>query len=296
MYPIIIFAFNRPDSLKATVEFLKINPEALESDLFIYVDGARDNKRGEKEKVLEVREFCKSIKGFKSITCNFSDSNKGLGPSIISGVSEVINKYGAAIIIEDDLLVQPNFLKFINKGLEEYRSYNEIWSICGYTNKIKVPSNYEYDAYFCPRSSSWGWATWADRWNSVDWTFGKWEEWSKMRKDFNKWGGSDCFSMLEGCRDGKNKSWAIRFCFNQFLQNKLSLFPVKSLVRNEGFDGYGTNCKKYSRFKFELINPDKQDFIMPDSHQVIPSLKKQVLWYNSIPLRIWSKLMYLLYK
>ncbi len=170
MYPIIIFAFNRPDSLKATVEFLKINPEALESDLFIYVDGARDNKRGEKEKVLEVREFCKSIKGFKSITCNFSDSNKGLGPSIISGVSEVINKYGAAIIIEDDLLVQPNFLKFINKGLEEYRSYNEIWSICGYTNKIKVPSNYEYDAYFCPRSSSWGWATWADRWNSVDWT------------------------------------------------------------------------------------------------------------------------------
>ena len=294
--PIIIFAFNRPNLLRATVNALLQNSESKDSELFIFVDGPRLNKDGEIEKVNAVRKITSTIKGFKSIECIFSSTNKGLGPSIISGVSEIISKYGKVIVLEDDLIVQPNFLRFMNEGLNKYQTTEEVFSICGYTNRITTPKKYMYDAYFCTRSSSWGWGTWADRWQSVDWSFDNWEEWRKYIKSFNKWGGSDCFSMLRGCKDGRNKSWAIRFCFAQFLQNKFSIFPIKSLVNNNGFDGEGTNCKKYSRFKFDLERPDKIDFIFPHKPKLIKSIHRQAMSYHSIPIRLWSRIMYFLHK
>lgn len=290
--PIIIFAFNRPDALSATVNALLRNPEAKDSNLFVFIDGSRSDKDGEKEKVNAVKEIASKIKGFKSIKCQFSNVNKGLGPSIINGVSDIIAKFGRVIVIEDDLIVQPNFLAFMNKALDKYENNEKVWSICGYTNKVVPSKNYDYDAYFCVRSSSWGWGTWADRWSSVDWSFTNWTDWTKYKNAFNRWGGSDCFSMLDNCRKGKNKSWAIRFCFNQFLKDKLSIFPIKSLVNNTGFDGEGTNCKKYSRFKFELMCPNISQFKFPENAMVNRTLKKQALHYHSIPQRLWSKLMY----
>ena len=292
--PIIIFAFNRPKALAATITALLYNEQAKDSDLFIFVDGARNGNKDDRMKIEEIRTIIDGIMGFRSITVKFSEFNKGLGPSIISGVSDVLSRYDRVIVLEDDLIVQPNFLNFMNKALERYRNDKEVWSVCGYTNKVSFPKEYDKDAYFCTRSSSWGWGTWSDRWQSVDWTFSNWEEWIKYKKAFNRWGGSDCFGMLRGCKEGRNKSWAIRFCFAQFLQNKLSLFPVKSLVRNNGFDGEGTNCKKYSRFKFELMSSDLLEFNLPDKIEVDRNILKQVQYYNSIPLRVWSRIMYML--
>lgn len=255
MVPIIIFAFNRPKSFQDTIESLKNNKESQNSLLFIYVDGPRKNNIEDLKNIKEVQRLASNISGFKNVYLKFSETNNGLAKSIISGVSEVIEKYGSVIVLEDDLIVQPNFLSFMNQGLGKYENNKDVFSICGYTNKIKIPSNYPFDSYFCTRSSSWGWATWKDRWKTIEWSFENWSEWVKYKKEFNRWGGSDCFSMLKGCKEGRNKSWAIRFCFSQFLQNKLSVFPVKSLVKNDGFDGMGTNCKGYSRFKYDLMSP-----------------------------------------
>lgn len=292
MYPIVVFAYNRRKVLETMISSLKKNAEAPNSDLFVFIDGPKIGNDDDKNRVYEVRDFVRSISGFKTIDIRISDENKGLASSIIEGVSEIINEYGAAIVVEDDLVVQPNFLKFMNEGLRVYENNKDVWSICAYSDKIKVPKNYEYDAYFCPRSSPWGWGTWANRWNSVDWSFNNWEVWKLKKKEFNKWGGSDCFSMLESCKNGLNQSWAIRFRFNQFLQNKLSLFPVKSLVKNDGFDGSGTNCRKYSRFKCELMNPERKRFHLPTTIEINKSIRRQAMRYNSIPIRIWSRIMY----
>lgn len=294
--PIVIFAFNRPDSLLLSLKALKTNPESKDSDLFIFVDGYRKSKVGEKDKVRKVQEICKTLDGFKSVSYKFSDENKGLGTSIILGVSEIINRYGKVIVLEDDLITQPNFLSFMNQGLERYETDSKVFSVCGYTNRVVPPVNYEYDAYFCTRSSSWGWATWKDRWNSIDWSFDRWEKWMKLKDDFNRWGGSDCFGMLDGCRVGRNKSWAIRFCFNQFLQDKLSLFPTRSLVINDGFDGLGTNCKKYSRFKYDLMSDDKSSFLFPKEITLYKSFHRQAMRYHSVLIRIWSRIMYHIYR
>ncbi len=290
--PIVIFAFNRLEPLKACIPALQANTEAVESDLVVFVDGPRPNKDGEKEKVEAVREYVKTITGFKSLTYHFSEKNKKLGPSIIAGVTEVINQYGRAIVVEDDLVVGRNFLSFMNQGLDLYEGQQEVFSICGYTNVVKIPKDYPYDAYFCVRSSSWGWATWKDRWDSVDWELSDWHTVEKNARRFNKWGGSDCWTMLRDWHDGKNMSWAIRFCYSQFVLNKLSLFPTISHVDNEGFDGEGTNCKKWSRFKFILDRSDKKDFAMPKEIAQIESITKSALSYHTIAIRLYSKLMY----
>ena len=294
MTPIVVFAFNRLDSLQKLISSLLANEESLYSDLFVFVDGARAGKSGEKELVERVQNYVKQINGFKSVHCFFSEENKGLGPSVISGVNEIISRYGRVIVLEDDLIVSNNFLSFMNQGLAKYEKNEKIFSICGYSNRVKKPLNYSADSYFCVRSSSWGWATWADRWNSVDWELKNWNEYKKLKKTFNGWGGSDCFKMLNDWRIGKNKSWAIRFCFAQFLQDKVSLFPTISKVANDGFDGTGTNCKKYCRFKFDFDESSKTNFLFPEDSGINRQLYKSAMSYHSIPIRLWSKLMYML--
>ena len=49
--PIVVFGFNRPDALKNTIASLLRNEEAKDSDLFVFVDGPREGKVGEQEKV-----------------------------------------------------------------------------------------------------------------------------------------------------------------------------------------------------------------------------------------------------
>ncbi len=293
--PIIIFAFNRPDALKNTILSLLQNEEAKDSDLYVFVDGARPNKAGELEKVKAVQDIVKRITGFKSIHYTFSEKNKGLGNSIIQGVTQVINQYGKAIVLEDDLVFATNFLSYMNQGLERYEKEKKVFSICGYSNKVKVPKGYQYDTYFCTRSSSWGWGTWADRWNSVDWELKDWGKYIKMGRAFNKWGGSDCWKMLNDWRHRKNKSWAIRFCFAQFLQDKVSLFPTISKVRNDGFDGEGTNCKKWSRFKYEFDKTSNKQIKFPANTILDKELYKSAMAYHGILIRIYSRIMYLIY-
>ena len=238
--PIVLFTYRRiPEE---TIESLLQNNLAKESELFIYSDGYKSD--ADKNDVLEVREYLKTIDGFKNIKIVESPYNKGLANSIIGGVTEVINKYGKVIVLEDDLIVSTDFLEYMNNALDFYKNDQRIWSISGYGPQLPCLKNYNKDLYLSPRGSSWGWATWKDRWNSVDWDvkdFDKLKYNKEMRKKFEL-GGDDMYRMLELQMLGKIDSWAIRWCFSQFLQNKYTVYPVKSKVVNDGFkDNKGTH-------------------------------------------------------
>ena len=151
--PIVIFAFNRPTALDRALSALKVNPEAIDSDIYIFIDGPREGNDDDRIKIDKIHALLNNIQGFRSVTTKFSNHNQGLGPSIISGVSEIISKYGKTIVMEDDLVVQANFLKFMNEGLIKYHECSDVFSICGYTNRIKPPKDYPYDAYCDTRSS-----------------------------------------------------------------------------------------------------------------------------------------------
>lgn len=296
--PIIVFAFNRVDTLQNTIESLKKNKEAKDSELYVFVDGPRLNKYGEKELVLAVQEYVKTITGFKNISYKFSETNKGLAQSIISGTTLVINKYGKVIVVEDDLYVSPCFLTFMNILLNKYRNDQRIFQISGYGLKIKVPAEYKYDIYMHIRAHSWTWATWKDRWDTVDWEVKDYQDLvqnKKKQKAFNK-GGSDLFKMLKGYMEGKNNSWYIRFTYSMFLQNKFGICPVKSLVINDGFRSQATHCNTYNRYTVDFFNEYKNDFLIPEQIEWNPIISKKVYKYWSIPYRIYGKMMSIIKK
>ena len=292
--PIILFAFNRLEAVMRTVESWLQNSEAADSELFVFVDGPRDHVPTDRDKVGAVQEYVKTIQGFKQVTCTFAEKNKGLGASVIAGVTQVIKQYGRAIVVEDDLYVGKNFLAFMNQGLDRYELDKEVFSVCGYTNRVARPRGYDYDAYACVRSSSWGWGTWSDRWKSVNWTLENWAACEAQAKAFNRWGGSDCFGMLRDWHEGKNQSWAIRFCYSQFVQGKVAIFPMVSKVANEGFDGQGTNCKGWNRFKYEFDSSENKEFEWPGDIGIDKRLLKSALSYHSIYRRIYSRIMNLI--
>lgn len=293
--PICLFTYNRLEKTKQTINALKKNFLANQSHLIIFSDGAKDYKT--KHEVNSVRRFLYTIDGFKSVKIIKSPINQGLGESIINGVTKVINNYGKVIVLEDDLYTTANFLDYMNQALDFYETHQHILSICGYGLKIKRPRDYTNDFYLYGRASSWGWATWLNRWQNIDWAVQDWETFKKDKaavRAFNK-SGSDMFGMLKKVLEGQNNSWAIRFCYNQFKHQQQALVPFESFVKNIGFDSEGTNTKhQYSRFK-AILNPGlKRYFVFDENLEVQPEIQKACFQYHSIIIRIYSKLRYLL--
>lgn len=283
--PIVIFGFNRVEAIKTLFESLSLNPEFGDSKVYVFIDGPRN----EAEKI-KTEAVAKLARAYTSDVI-ISDYNKGLGASIIVGVTEIISHHGSAIVIEDDLVLAPNFLAFMNEGLKRYKEDRRIISVCGYGLRVNRPKGYEGDVYLSDRSSSWGWATWSDRWNNIDWKVKDWKEFSADReaqRRFNR-GGSDMTSMLRGYMDGKNRSWAIRFCYSQFKQGLYSVHPFLSKVENEGFGANATNCKqKYSRFRTDFDLSGNREFKWPVNVRTNENILKQLHGYHSIPRRIYS--------
>ena len=292
--PIVVFAYNRCEHLKRLIESLRANTESINSDLYVYVDGPKADETMDVEKVRQVQDYVKSISGFKSVNYFFSSTNKGASKSIIDGVSEVIDKSEKVIVLEEDLVLCENCISFFNQGLTIYASDKQVFSICGYSHKVKSPVSYNADSYFCVRSSPWGWAIWKDRWLSIDWNLESWTNVEKNKWAFNKWGGSDCWRLLSYWKNGKIDAWDVRLWYNQFISEKMSLFPMKSLLKNEGFDGSGTNCRRWSRFVCDLDTSCKKDFVWPKNIAIEENLYKDAMSYNRIGIRIWSRVMYIL--
>jgi len=261
--PILIFSYNRLDELQQTVAHLKRAMLSDQSILYIYSDGPK--KESDVESLEKVREFLKTITGFKKIIYKFSAINKGLASSIIDGVSEVLENHDSAIILEDDLLVSDNFLVYMNQALNYYEQDQKVLSVCGYTHKLKTKKskNYPYDVYFTKRSSSWGWATWKNKWDGIDWEVKDFKEFSEnisARKKFNKW-GSDMYTMLKRQQNGEINSWAIRYTYHQYKHDMYSVFPLISKIKNIGFNENATHTKgKFNRFEVEMDESSQTQF------------------------------------
>lgn len=296
--PIAVIAFNRPDSLKTALASLAANPLANQSDLFIFIDGPRENKPGEDEKVSKVKAVAETATGFKSVTIKASEQNKGLAKSIIGAATELINQYGRVIVVEDDLFLSPSFLNYMNTMLETFKDDERIMQITGYCGKFRKPKNYKWDVFMNKRANSWSWATWKDRWETVDWEVKDYETLAsskKLQRQLNAY-GSGLYKMLKGWKTGRNNSWYIRFHYSMFKQGRYAISPVQSLVRNDGFGTDATHCKGYNRFKIDFQEGYKEDWAIPQPIDWNRKINKRALHYGTIPSRIYGKVMTYVYK
>ena len=259
--PICLFTYNRPNETRKTIEALQRNYLALESELFIFSDGPKNE--ADVAKVNEVREFLRNVKGFKSVTLFESRQNNGLANSIILGVSQIIEKHGRIIVLEDDLITSPNFLNFLNQALDFYKANKMIFSVSGYSLDLPSLENFKCDYYLGYRASSWGWGTWKNRWENVNWEIQDFNRfiWNPVKHFQFLRGGSDLSLMLWRQMNGKIDSWAIRWCYHQFKYDLYTVFPSKSKIISIGFGDSATHTKKTNRFDTNLDTGVQKAFL-----------------------------------
>ena len=237
--PIALFVYHRKGMTQQTVEALKRNRYADQSDLFVFSDGPKNEQNA--VAVSQVREYVHSISGFRSVVVIESPVNRGLAHSIIEGTTSVLKDNETVIVLEDDMVTSPHFLKHMNEALDMYKGDERVVSIHGYVYPFKqaLPQS-----FFLRGADCWGWATWRRGWALFEPNGARLLEELEHRELIQEfdYGGSYPFTqMLRDQISGLNDSWAIRWQASAFLNDRLTLYPGKSFVRNIGFDSSGTH-------------------------------------------------------
>lgn len=255
--PIAVFAFNRPHHLGCTLAALAANDLANESDLIIFCDGPRNPN--EASLTDQVRSIACSASGFRSCRLVGREKNCGLATSIIAGVTEMLAMHDRLIVLEDDLITSPYFLRYMNDALECYAEDPRVASVHGwcFPHDVKNPP----ETFFLKGTDCWGWATWGRAWKHFEPDAGKLLAQIRERRledVFNLGGAYDYTGMLEKSMSGQVGSWAIRWHASAFLANMYTLTPGRSLVQNIGLDASGTHCGKTEEFSVLLASTPVQ--------------------------------------
>ena len=292
---LVVFAYKRPQHLAQTLAALSESVGADRLDLFIFCDGPR--KSADADAVARVRDVAHRAKGFRSLQVKASPVNLGLGRSVIEGVSAVLARYESVIVVEDDIEVAKGFLPYMQAGLQAYRDDRRVFSVVGYAPPVSGGERHG-DAFFVPRIGAWGWGTWRDRWQSVDWACSQY--WSFMndrhrRAQYTR-AGRDMLDMLVNQVEGEAESWAVRFDFGRYLYgDALVLYPARSLVSNTGMDGSGEHRAATTHYEGALS--DRLRFEMPAHVREAQDMTRAFARFYPRPLHsrlaIWARRLHL---
>ena len=277
--PIILFVYNRPWHTRQTIEALQKNEFASESELFIYSDAPKNDSAI--ESVSEVRNYIKTITGFKTVTILERETNWGLAANIIDGVTEIINHYGSVIVLEDDLITSPFFLTFMNNALAFYRDQPSVWHISAWNYPISAEGL--EDTFLSRTMNCWGWATWADRWQYYEKNTDRlirefsWQDICAFNLD-----DIECFwnQVLEN-QQKKINTWAIYWYATIFQKNGLCCNPAISYVQNIGHDGSGVHCGANDFYDNTIINHNQSIQFAHNLEESDVALQKIKQFYRS---------------
>lgn len=268
---VLLFVYNRSYHTKKVIESLKENT-LLPQKIFIFQDGLKVGENAEEWEKVNILvnniDWCD-----KSIIV--SKNNKGLANSIVSGIDYVFKEgYDAVIILEDDCVTAPNYIRFMTQCFEKYADKEKIYSVSGYSWPIKL-SQKDSDIYFCGRTCSWGWGTWKNRWEYYEkdyLLYKKLREEETKSKQLALW-GNDLENTIVGNVTGKTNSWGIFWALKVIEQNGLCINPYKSLISNIGMDGTGVHCNITDRFLTELDLSKHEEYRLEENLEVLEEVK-----------------------
>ena len=238
---IAIFAFKRLELIQRTLQSLGEAEGFGDAPVYVFSDGARDDIARESEDVAAVREWLRDWCTMNRAQMFESPLNRGLRLSIISGIASVLEKHDRIIVLEDDLIVSPSFLTFMNDALEAYEDRDEIMQVSGYF----VPHGETLPPIGLLRTpGSWGWATWRRAWHHYrdDAVALLAEVCAGHPRAFDVNGSYGYLEALQKNAEGTLNTWAVRWYASMFLRNGLAVTPSESLTRNIGFGEDATNC------------------------------------------------------
>ncbi len=247
--PVAVFAFRRPDHLRRTLDALSANTDARSTHVMVFCDGPRTESDG--TAVEQVRKEARRPRAFRRLEVIERDRNNGLAASITSGVTAMLAEHESVIVLEDDIITSPGFLRFMNDGLQRFAADDRVISIHGYS----YPTASLENPFFLRGADCWGWATWRRGWALYE------PDGATLLNRLRAEGLVDQFDfnssypftgMLEDQIAGRNDSWAVRWYASAFLAGRLTLYPGRTLVRNIGLDGTGTHGGQTERFAGQL--------------------------------------------
>jgi hypothetical protein len=270
-HPIAVFGYKRPELLFKCLQSLESNDGALESDVYIFIDGPKTSS--EVDLVSQCINVAEKSWRFKSKKVLVSGGNLGLRQSIVQGIDRILKIHDSIIVIEDDLQLHPKFISFISSGLDKYKDDAKVASIQGFS-LIERESK---QSYFLPSSDSWGWGTWKNRWDLVTWDSSYLLEQIARRRLKNRFNYNNSYNytkLLKLNSKGKINSWAIDWQASLFLGNKFSLYPPFSLVTNTGVGTGATHT--YKGLELIPVLSKKQDWSYPTMVQVNEVIYEEV--------------------
>jgi hypothetical protein len=258
--PIVFFAYNRPVHTRQTLEALSKSHMAGESSLFIYIDGPKVNASAQtKANIEEVKKIAAEKQWCGQVNIIAAEQNKGLFKSITEGITKTVDQFGKVIVMEDDVLVAPGFLKYMNDALDLYENTPEVMHISGFSRDEFKTIPVEASTYFFYHTTCWGWATWKRAWDKFIPDALQVKHAVSSKGNIKKLNMDNTFEMFWGLKaiaDGKFQSWNTVWHSVVFLNDGFCLHPSKSMVSNIGHDGSGTNCTPDDSFGINQLSEE----------------------------------------
>lgn len=251
--PIVLIAYKRPDLTQQVLESLALNPEAAASELYVFADGPKENaSAADQEQIAATRRVIRSKDWCGTVHIAERVQNYGLAKSVITAVTEVVEKHGRVIVIEDDLVLSPYFLQYMNEALDLYEEDPQVASIHGYVYPLQASLP---ETFFIRGADCWGWATWSRAWKQFEPDGQKLYDGLRLKGEGRAFDFNNTYGFMKMLRkqiSGKNDSWAIRWNASAFLKNMVTLYPSRSLVQNIGTDASGTHMDEADAPHFQV--------------------------------------------
>ncbi len=264
-YPVLIPTLNRVEHLKRCIESLAKNTGAENTEVYISVDFPPHEKYQKGYEQLKEYLSSADLSIFKKVHIFFQETN--LGPSGNSAFlrTQIEQKYDAFIFSEDDNEFSPNFIEYVNKGLEKFNDNEKVIAICASrdTNWQTNGKNFTFSKLY----AAYGVGIWINKRNNET-SLGKSiilpskpHSLKKMYKFYKENTFLFCVYILSILSTNAGFFWgkdnALRWCdtvhsIYMHLTDSVCVVPEISKARTWGNDGSGVNMPKKD------INPEKE--------------------------------------
>lgn len=273
---IAIFCYKRAAKLKTCIEALLKNPECADLEIIFFSDGYKNEN--DMDGVLETRAYIDSIRGFKKIHKCFRERNFSTGPNFKEGITFLCNNYEQFIVVEDDLVVSPNYLRYMLQALSFYKGEKSVFCITGYCFPLDV-NNYAFDTVMCKRFCAYGWAAWSSQVKHVNWDMVALDRLIKTSPGFKRRLNSEGHDLMRTLRkqiSGAISTWDIQFQVHVAENNLRVVYPIVSKVKNIGFDTESTNTFGIDYLKTPVDEGEKKHFKFCQANSVEPLIQNQI--------------------
>lgn len=279
--PVLIPTLNRFEHFKKCVDSLSKNTHAQQTELYIALDAplGPEHKEGYDKTV----EYLDKLSGFKKITIIKRSENLGATRNIFNSIDELFKQYDQIILSEDDNYFSPNFLDYMNKGLQIFKDRKDIFAICGYNYPIDIPESYQYNLYLSKMCPAWGIGLWKDKYYSIDLSVNSVRDFLKHYKNVVKmcWSNKSLLPKLFDIVEKNRVAGDAVFTMNLINRNMFCVLPIISKVRNYGYDGTGVHCHIDTKgiYKNQVI--DSNDFFnYPNTDKIISNKEINLILKN----------------